>query len=89
MSYCTPLVNDKVRQDGVTRLGVDEAAFLTVTATSTTSFVTGIVDLIGTARLLNAVAGPQRKGLVRLDIRATLPGASRLPSPCSIRCTAT
>jgi hypothetical protein len=60
---CTPLVNDKVRQDGVTRLGVDEAAFLTVTATSATSFVTGIVDLIGTARLLNAVAGRSGKAL--------------------------
>jgi hypothetical protein len=74
---------------GVTGLGLDETAFLTATATSATSFVTGIVDLIGTARLLNAVAARSGKAPLRADIRATLPGAIRLPSTRSSRYAAT
>ena len=59
-----PLVDDPQRVDRVTRLGVDETAFLAATAYRSTTFVTGIVDLTGrVARLLDVVEGRSGKAL--------------------------
>ena len=59
-----PLVDDPQRLDRVTRLSVDETAFLAATAYRSTSFVTGIVDLTGrVARLLDVVEGRSGKAL--------------------------
>ena len=58
--YGTPRVDDPTRLEGVEALGVDETAFAAASATRSTSFVTGIVDLTrrrGPARLLDVVAG--------------------------------
>jgi transposase len=60
-------VDDPARLDGVAGLGVDETAFLAATATSATTYVTGIVDVTrGRApRLLDVVPG--RSGKVYAD----------------------
>ena len=53
------LVDDPGRLEGVAALGVDETAVLAATATHSTTFATGIVDLTyrGAARLLDVVDG--------------------------------
>jgi transposase len=55
----TPRVDDPSRLDGVEVVGLDETAFQAASATRSTSFVTGIVDLTrhrgGSARLLDVV----------------------------------
>jgi transposase len=64
VEYGTPLVDDPRRLDGVTRLGVDETAFLAADAYHPTSYVTGVVDLTGhVARLLDVVDGRSGKAL--------------------------
>jgi transposase len=63
IEYGTPLVDDPARLDGVTRLGVDETAFLSANACHATLFATGIVDLTGAARLLDIVEGRSGKAL--------------------------
>ena len=58
--YGTPRVDDPTRLEGVQAIGVDKTAFQAASATRSTSFVTGIVDLTrgrGPARLLDVVAG--------------------------------
>jgi transposase len=60
-------VDDPARLGGVSALGVDETAFQAASATRSTSFVTGIVDLTrahGPARLLDVVADRSASGLV-------------------------
>ena len=62
-----PRVDDPARLAGVSALGVDETAFQAASATRSTSFVTGIVDLSRThtrARLLDVVADRSASGLV-------------------------
>lgn len=59
--YGAPLVDDPARLAGVTALGVDETAFLAATARRSTSFVTGVVDLTGSPRLLDVL--PARSGI--------------------------
>lgn len=64
--YGTPRVDDPARLEGVQALGVDETAFQAASATRSTSFVTGIVDLTrgrGPARLLDVVAGRSASAL--------------------------
>jgi transposase len=62
--YGTPLVDDPARLHGVTRLGVDETAFLAANAWHGTLFATGIVDLSRrVARLLDVVEGRSGKAL--------------------------
>jgi transposase len=62
--YGTPLVDDPARLHGVTRLGVDETAFLAANAWHGTLFATGIVDLSRrVARLLDVVEGRTGKAL--------------------------
>jgi transposase len=63
----TPVVEDSGRLDGVDGLGVDETAFLAATATSSTAYVTGIVDITRgrPPRLLDVVPG--RSGRVYAD----------------------
>jgi transposase len=62
--YGTPLVDDPARLDGLTRLGVDETAFLAANAWHGTLFATGIVDLSRrVARLLDVVEGRSGKAL--------------------------
>jgi transposase len=59
-------VDDPTRLEGVEALGVDETAFQAASVTRSTSFVTGIVDLIrrrGPARLLDVVAGRSASAL--------------------------
>ena len=57
--YGAPLVDDPDRLAGVVGLGVDETAWLRATATRSTQYVTGIVDLSPgrPARLLDVVPG--------------------------------
>lgn len=56
--YGLPLIDDPARLAGVTRLGVDETAFLAATACRSRLFVTGVVDLAGrVARLLDVTPG--------------------------------
>lgn len=57
--YGRPLVDDPDRLAGVVGLGVDETAWLRATATRSTQYVTGIVDLTPgrPARLLDVVRG--------------------------------
>lgn len=57
--YGAPLVDDPDRLAGVLGLGVDETAWLRATATRSTQYVTGIVDLTPgrPARLLDVVPG--------------------------------
>ena len=57
--YGAPLVDDPDRLAGVVGLGVDETAWLRATATRSTRYVTGIVDLSPgrPARLLDVVLG--------------------------------
>ena len=57
--YGAPLVDDPDRLAGVVGLGVDETAWLPATATRSTQYVTGIVDLSPgrPARLLDVVPG--------------------------------
>ncbi|MCA1835619.1 MAG: ISL3 family transposase [Actinobacteria bacterium] len=65
--YGTPRVDDPTRLDGVEAIGVDETAFQAASASRSTSFVTGIVDLtrgVGPARLLDVVAGRSASALV-------------------------
>jgi transposase len=62
-----PRVDVPGRLDGVEVLGVDETAFQAASATRSTSFVTGIVDLTRRdrpARLLDVVADRSASGLV-------------------------
>jgi transposase len=47
LEHGRPLVEDPHRVDGVRRLGVDETAFPAASASHSTSFVTGVVDLTG------------------------------------------
>jgi transposase len=62
--YGRPLVDDPRRSEQVTRLGVDETAFLAANSHRSTTFVTGIVDLTGrVARLLDVVEGRSGKAL--------------------------
>jgi transposase len=62
--YGTALVDDPARLERVTRLGVDETAFLAANRAHPTVFVTGIVDLSGAhPRLLDVVAGRSGKSL--------------------------
>ena len=59
LAHGTPRVNHPGRLEGVDVLGVDETAFQAASATRSTSFVTGIVDLTRRhrpARLLDVVA---------------------------------
>jgi transposase len=54
----TPRVDDPARLDGVEALGLDETVFQAASATRSTSFVTGIVDLTrrgASARLLDVI----------------------------------
>jgi transposase len=65
--YGTPRVEDPTRLDGVEAIGLDETAFQAASATRSTSFVTGIVDLtrgFGPARLLDVIAGRSASALV-------------------------
>lgn len=56
--YGQPLLDDPARLDGVTRLGVDETAFLAANAYRSTIFITGVIDLTGrVARLLDVTPG--------------------------------
>jgi len=54
-----PLVDDPIRLDGVTAIGVDETSFLRATSTHPTLYATGVADLTPgrPARLLDVVAG--------------------------------
>jgi transposase len=63
IEYGGPLVEDPARLIGVTRLGVDETAFLAANASHATLFATGIVDMSGPARLLDVVEGRSGKAL--------------------------
>jgi transposase len=60
----TPIVEDPVRLEGVTAVGVDETAYLRASGTHPTLFATGIADLTPDrpARLLDVVGG--RSGTV-------------------------
>jgi transposase len=58
-----PLVDDPARLDEVKVIGVDETAFLAATSRHHTEFVTGIVDLTGSPRLLDVVPGRSGKAL--------------------------
>jgi transposase len=64
----TPRVDDPSRLDGVEALGRDETAFQAASATRSTSFVIGIVDLTrrpgGSARLLDVVDDRSASALV-------------------------
>jgi transposase len=65
--YGTPRVDDPARLQGVEAIGLDETAFQAASATRSTSFITGIVDLTrrrGPARLLDVVAGRSALALV-------------------------
>ena len=66
LEHGAPRVDDPIRVAGVRALGVDETAFLAATtATHSTEFATGLVDLnetAGPARLLDVVPG--RSGAV-------------------------
>ena len=67
--YGRKVLDQQWLHTAVTKLGVDETAFLAATATSHTRFVTGLVDLApaggGPARLLDVVEG--RSGKVVTD----------------------
>ena len=66
-AHGTPRVDARQRLDGVAVLGVDETAFQAASATRSTSFVTGIVDLTRRhrpARLLDVVADRSASALV-------------------------
>jgi transposase len=66
-AHGTPRVDARERLDGVAVLGVDETAFQAASATRSTSFVTGIVDLTRrdrAARLLDVVADRSASALV-------------------------
>jgi transposase-like protein len=84
-AHGTPRVDARERLDGVAVLGVDETAFQAASATRSTSFVTGIVDLTRRdrpARLLDVVADRSASGLLRWMVpgrrsRAAAPGAQR------------
>jgi transposase len=54
-----PLVDDPMRLEGVTALGLDETSFLKATRAAPTRYVTGLVDLEG-GRLLDVVADRTR-----------------------------
>jgi transposase len=63
-----PRVQDLARLEGVVALGLDETAFQAASATRSTSFVTGIVDLTrtggGPARLLDVIDDRSASALV-------------------------
>ena len=62
-----PRIDDPGRLAGVRALGVDETAFQAASATRSTSFVTGVVDLTrgrGPARLLDIVEGRSASALL-------------------------
>jgi transposase len=66
-AHSTLRINDPDRLSGVESVGVDETAFQAASATRSTSFVTGIVDLTRrdrAARLLDVVAGRSASALV-------------------------
>ncbi|MDP9432864.1 MAG: hypothetical protein M3P91_09190 [Actinomycetota bacterium] len=77
-AYGTPLVEDPDRLEGVSELGMDETAFLAATATHSTEYVTGVVD-VRAARLLDVVQGRSGKALSRLDVGP--PGAVAAGDP--------
>lgn len=64
-----PRVDDPARLAGVDTVGLDETAFAAASATRSTSFVTGIVDLTraggGPARLLDVIDDRTASALVR------------------------
>jgi transposase len=63
----TPRIADPAQLEGVDAVGLDETAFQAASATRSTSFVTGIVDLArgpGPARLLDLVADRSASALV-------------------------
>jgi transposase len=65
--YGTPRVDDSAWLAGVEAVGLDETAFQAASATRSTSFVTGIVDLTrggGSARLLDVIADRSASALV-------------------------
>ena len=66
--YGTPRVDHPDRLGGVKALGLDETAFAAASATRSTSFVTGIVDLTrrrgGSARLLDIIDDRSASALV-------------------------
>ncbi|MPZ70184.1 MAG: ISL3 family transposase, partial [Actinobacteria bacterium] len=63
-----PRVDDPARLEGVDAVGLDETAFQAASATRSTSFVTGIVDLtrhrVGPARLLDVIDDRSASALV-------------------------
>ncbi len=64
IEYGIPLVDEPQRLENVTRLGVDETAFLSANGWHSTIFATGVVDLSGpVARLLDVVLGRSGKAL--------------------------
>jgi hypothetical protein len=66
--YGTPRIDDPERLGGVQAVGLDETAFAAISATRSTSFVTGIVDLTrrrgGCARLVDVIADRSPSALV-------------------------
>jgi transposase len=66
--YGTPRVDDPTRLGGVEAVGLDETAFQAASATRSTSFVTGVVDLTrrwgGSARLLDVIDDRSASALV-------------------------
>ena len=68
VEHGTPRVDDLRRLDDVEAVGVDETAFAAASATRSTSFVTGIVDLTrrrgGSARLLDVIEDRSASALV-------------------------
>ena len=62
--YGTGRVDDPERMSGVSRLGVDETAFLSANGRHSTIFATGVVDLSSpVARLLDVMLGRSGKAL--------------------------
>jgi transposase len=68
VEHGTPRVDDLRRLDDVEAVGVDETAFQAASATRSTSFVTGIVDVTrrrgGSARLLDVIEDRSASALV-------------------------
>jgi transposase len=66
-AYGRPLIQDPARLDAISVLGLDETTFTAATASSSTRFVTGIVDLtrrrLGPARLLDVIDGRSASSL--------------------------
>jgi transposase len=81
--YGTPRVDDPERLGGVQALGLDETAFAATSATRSTSFVTGIVDLTrrrgGCARLVDVIADRSASAGLTRARPAGGPGSGWLP----------